>query len=64
MGGGAQLLRASITSLFPTISLQTEDLKEIAIKLAAHTKANEKRSRQVIITQGEKPTLVAQGMYM
>ena len=41
--------------------LQTEDLKEIALKISSLPKVNEKRSRIVIITHGKEPTLVAQG---
>ncbi|XP_072051280.1 uncharacterized protein [Amphiura filiformis] len=39
----------------------TEDLKEIALKIAALPKENDKRPCVAIITQGEKATLVAQG---
>ena len=47
---------------FVVISLlQTEDLKEIALKILSLPKVNEKRSRIVIITHGKEPTLVAQG---
>ncbi|XP_074647746.1 uncharacterized protein LOC141903518 isoform X2 [Tubulanus polymorphus] len=37
----------------------TEDLKEIALKVAALPKKNDKRSRMVVITQGDKATIVA-----
>ena len=40
------------------MELNTEDLKEIAQKLAAQPKVNTKRSRVVIITQGEHPVLM------
>lgn len=42
-------------------NLGTEDLKQIALKIAALPKENDKRPRVAIITQGDKPTLVAQG---
>lgn len=42
-------------------NLGTEDLKEIALKIAALPKENDKRARVVVITQGDKPTIVAQG---
>eukprot|EP00037_Helgoeca_nana_P032017 m.411750 g.411750 ORF g.411750 m.411750 type:complete len:375 (-) comp28727_c0_seq1:108-1232(-) len=38
----------------------TEDLEEIAKKIQAMPKANGKRSRVVVITQGAKPTIVCQ----
>lgn len=38
--------------------LGTEDLKEIAIKIAALDKANKGRPRTVVITHGKQPTLV------
>ena len=41
--------------------LQTEDLKEIALKIAALPKENDKRPRVAVVTQGDKPTIVAQG---
>ncbi|XP_046844534.1 adenosine kinase-like [Xenia sp. Carnegie-2017] len=37
----------------------TEDMKEIAIKIANLPRAGEKKSRVVVITQGKDPTLVA-----
>jgi len=37
----------------------TEDIKEIALKIAALPKENSKRSRVVVITQGSDPTIVA-----
>ena len=40
---------------------QTEDLKEIAIKIASLPQAGNKKSRTVVITQGKDPTLVVQG---
>jgi adenosine kinase len=40
--------------------LETKDLKEIAKHLAALPKANNKRERVAIITQGTLPTLVAE----
>ncbi|KAF1811446.1 adenosine kinase-like protein [Eremomyces bilateralis CBS 781.70] len=39
----------------------TEDLKEIAKRLAALPKKNEKRDRTVVITHGTEPTIVAVG---
>lgn len=41
--------------------MQTEDVKEIAIKIANLPRAGEKKSRVVVITQGKDPTLVAKG---
>uniref|UniRef100_A0A0N4Z370 Adenosine kinase n=1 Tax=Parastrongyloides trichosuri TaxID=131310 RepID=A0A0N4Z370_PARTI len=38
---------------------KTKDLKEIALKLASLTKVNTGKPRTVIITQGDKPTIVA-----
>lgn len=43
---------------------QTEDLKEIAKKVAALPKENEKRQRIVVVTHGKDPTIVVQGMYV
>lgn len=40
---------------------QTEDLKEIAIKIAALEKVNKDRPRIVVITHGKEPTLVVRG---
>lgn len=40
-------------------NLGTEDLKEIALKIAALPKENDKRSRVAVITQGAKSTIVA-----
>jgi len=40
--------------------METEDLKEIALKVAEMQKENKKRSRMVVITQGDKPTIIAQ----
>lgn len=42
-------------------NFETEDLHEIALKAAALTKVNDKRERIVVLTHGEKPTLVASG---
>lgn len=42
-------------------NLGTEDLKEIALKISALPKENDKRARVVVITQGDKSTIVAQG---
>ena len=42
---------------------QTEDLKEIALKISKLPKINEKRPRTVVITHGKEPTLVAKGRY-
>jgi adenosine kinase len=39
--------------------LKTENIEEIAIALAKLPKANSKRQRVVIITQGTDPTIVA-----
>jgi adenosine kinase len=41
--------------------LETKDIKEIAKHLAALPKANAKRERVAIITQGTLPTIVAEG---
>jgi adenosine kinase len=41
--------------------LETKDIKEIAKHLAGLPKANSKRERVAIITQGTEPTVVAQG---
>lgn len=41
--------------------LETKDIKEIAKHLAALPKANMKRERVAIITQGTLPTIVAEG---
>jgi adenosine kinase len=41
--------------------LETKDVKEIAKHLAALPKANKKRERVAIITQGTLPTIVAEG---
>lgn len=38
---------------------ETEDLKEIALKIASLPKINEKRPRVVVITHGSEPTIVA-----
>ena len=43
--------------------LQTEGLKEIAIKISKLPKVNDKKSRMVVITHGKEPTLVAKGGY-
>ncbi len=40
---------------------QTEDLKEIAMKMAGLDKANESRPRTVVITHGKEPTIVVKG---
>ena len=42
---------------------QTDDVKEIALKIAAWNKENKKRSRLVIITQGDLPAVVAKGSH-
>ena len=42
---------------------QTDDVKEIALKIAAWNKENKKRSRLVIITQGDLPAVVAKGWH-
>ncbi|XP_071495855.1 uncharacterized protein [Diadema antillarum] len=39
----------------------TEDLGEIALKAAALPKENKARERVVVITQGDKPTIIASG---
>ncbi|CAB4006454.1 adenosine kinase 2 [Paramuricea clavata] len=39
---------------------ETEDIKEIAIKIANLPQAKDKKSRTVVITQGNEPTLVVQ----
>ncbi|KAK3738048.1 hypothetical protein QZH41_012925 [Actinostola sp. cb2023] len=41
-------------------NFETEDLIEIAMKLAALTKVNDKRPRIVVITHGKEPTIVVQ----
>jgi len=41
-------------------NFETDDLKEIALKAAALPKENSERSRMVVFTQGDKPTIVAQ----
>ena len=41
--------------------LQTTNINEIALKIAAMSKEG-KESRTVVITQGDKPTVVAKGM--
>jgi adenosine kinase len=41
--------------------LETKDVKEIALHLAALPKANKQRERVAIITQGTLPTIVASG---
>ena len=42
--------------------MQTEDLKEIAKKVAALPKENNKCPRIVVVTHGKEPTIVAQSM--
>lgn len=42
-------------------NLGTEDLQEIALKVAALPKENKQRERIVVFTQGDKPTIVATG---
>ena len=41
--------------------LQTEDLGEIAKKMANLEKANPAKKRIAVITQGDKPTIVSNG---
>lgn len=41
-------------------NFETEDIKEIALKISQLEKVNKNRSRMVVITQGSKQTLVAQ----
>ena len=43
-------------------NLNTTDLATIASKIGAMPKKNSKRSRIVIITQGEKPVILHRGM--
>ncbi|KXJ18655.1 adenosine kinase 2 [Exaiptasia diaphana] len=43
-----------------THKYETEDLKEIAKKIATLPKANEKKPRIVVITHGKEPTIVVQ----
>ena len=40
---------------------QTEDLKEIAMKMAKLPKVNESRPRTVVITHGKEPAIVVKG---
>ena len=47
-------------ALSQALELGTQDLKEIALKVSALPKANAKRSRIVIITQGPDPVLLCQ----
>jgi hypothetical protein len=49
------------TMLVYVSKFQTEDIKEIAIKIATLPQAGDKKSRTVVITQGKDPTLVVQG---
>ena len=41
--------------------LKTEDIKEIAKKMANLEKANKSRKRIAVITQGDQPTVVSNG---
>jgi adenosine kinase len=41
----------------------TEDIKEIAKKAAALPKVNKERSRMVVFTQGDQPTIICQGHF-
>ena len=43
------------------LSFQTEDIKEIAKKIANMSKKNEKKKRLVVFTQGAGNTIVASG---
>ena len=40
---------------------QTEDLKEIALKMSKLPKVNESRPRTVVITHGKEPAIVVKG---
>ncbi|XP_055598212.1 uncharacterized protein LOC129747862 [Uranotaenia lowii] len=44
-----------------THNMETEDLKQIGLKIAAMPKQNESRERIVIITQGSDPVLLVRG---
>ncbi|KAJ8318809.1 hypothetical protein KUTeg_003900 [Tegillarca granosa] len=52
-----QFFKDPLLSVLP----YTNDKKEIALKIAAWKKENKDRSRIVIITQGDQPSLVAKG---
>ena len=41
--------------------LQTEDLKEIALKMCTLPKVNQSRSRLVVITHGKEPAIAVKG---
>ena len=43
-----------------SFGLGTQDIKEIAVKMAAMPKKNEARPRLVVITQGADPTIAVQ----
>ena len=45
------------------LSIQTTDLKEIAMKLSALPKQNGSRARIVVITHGSEPTIVVKGEF-
>lgn len=44
--------------------LQTEDIKEIAKKAQALPKANKKRQRIIVFTQGKDDTIAATGNFI
>lgn len=43
----------------PLVGIKSTDLKEMALEVSALPKANKKRERIVIFTQGRKPTVIA-----
>ena len=48
--------------IFSLLSIeQTEDLKEIALKMSKLPKVNESRPRTVVITHGKEPAIVVKG---
>jgi adenosine kinase len=49
-----------LTLLTHVVLLQTEDIKEIALKLAALPKASGTHKRVAVITQGSEPTVIAE----
>lgn len=49
-----------LTLLTHVVLFQTEDIKEIALKLAALPKASGTHKRVAVITQGSDPTVIAE----
>lgn len=49
-----------LTLLTHVVLFQTEDIKEIALKLAGLPKASGTHKRVAVITQGSEPTVIAE----